>query len=119
MKCEDEVQKVSQEFKRIRQNGGKIVFPLHLKVRVLALLDAGHSIPSLCKQLNLCKSQMYSWKSYLQQEPTPHIKKSSYEIKSIPLVPSVAEAGISNLERNKKKRPQVFFRFLSLKITWG
>lgn len=118
MKKEDEVQKLSQEFKRIRQSGGKIIFPSHLKERVSSLLKSGYSIASLCGQLNLCKSQVYSWRSYGEQAPTLPVKPS-YEVKAIPVVTSIPKSEILSSPQNKKIRSKMFFRFLSLKITWG
>ena len=118
MKKEEEVQKLSQEFKKIRQCGGKIIFPSQLKRQVVSLLEEGYSISTLCKQLSLCKPQVYSWKSEFKQVRKPHIN-SSYEIKTIPIISSIPESDAPNLKQTKKIRPKMLFRFLSLKISWG
>lgn len=118
MKKDEEIQKLSQEFKKARQCEGKIIFPSQLKERVLSLLGEGYSISTLCKQLNLTSPQVSAWKSQIKQTGKADTKLP-YEIKTIPIVPSVPEPKISYLKQSNQIRPKMFFRFLSLKISLG
>lgn len=118
MKHEDEVQKLSREFNKIRNSGGKIIFPLHLKMRVLSLLRENYPMLSLCERLNLRAPQVYSWKSQVEQEHKAN-PKSPYEIKTIPVISSISSSENQDLKQSKKIRPKIFFRFFSLKISLG
>jgi len=53
METENEIKKLALEFKKIRNCGGKIIFPLSLKQRVISLLMEGHSVSFLSEKLDL------------------------------------------------------------------
>jgi len=116
METENEIKKLALEFKKIRNCGGKIIFPLSLKQRVISLLMEGHSVSFLSEKLDLYVPQILAWKSDLKDKKFTS-KNQSFEIKTIPIVLE-PETNKNTMVKKKKERPKIFFRFFSFQFSW-
>ena len=116
MKKDEVIEELIQEFKRIRQSPSRTRFSPSLKKRVLFLHENGYSMSFLCEKLNLYRSQLFSWKSELNQKKI--LDKKDYEIKHIPVIPTVQANSKTVRDKGEKKKqfPRFFFRIFSLKI---
>ena len=138
MQEEQEIHNLKIEFIKIRKAGKKIIFPQHIRTRTLALCEQGYSISILCEKLNLSPSQIYKWKeknkvtqnkiqnnNQDENKSKCENKKQPYDIKTIPIVPSVVphtdqspHSFTQNNKKTKKVSPRIFLKFFSLKILW-
>ena len=116
MSRELEIQKLFKEIEKIKTSGHRIVFPVELKNRVLVLMDEGYTRDFLCEKLNLKKAQIFSWKA--QRDRGLNLM-APYKLKEIPIVSEPSKVDEKTLKEKEKVPPKLFFRFLSLKISWG
>lgn len=119
MDLDQELAYLKQEFNRYRKAKGRRIFPNSLKLRILDIWVSGRcSLSELSERCGVHKSQLYFWRN---ENKDSLDSKKSYEIRTIPIIKSNSEVPEvkTDFKKDCSKKPFLFFRFFSFKVSLG